>query len=380
MEALVEEVGKLTAEEAQLRAELREARKRREGAEATLAARVAERDEGKRREAALRAEEEGLVAESAAIEEELGQLRKSCAAQRIARAWYVSRTPATSFAGAVVRASPVRWASVVSSRQAATTLGSALARDDGARLLLLEQLWGILGNVAAILAGTAAMPGPDTIRAAVESIGYPDPTEEELEKVEKKLKKDLERLREEDEQLQARHAKLTHAALSSGRGSLDSSSPSRMVLRSPSASIMGTPRKTPDSAARALGQALSVSRVANRLNTSGRSSRGGGSVRASAATVYASIVPALNQLKARGYGSIPHRLGGAKALAQAALDPQTREAIVRADGVRLLRDAIAEEQEGEGAPGSVADVASAVSLLRLEVDIALARLGQAREG
>jgi hypothetical protein len=86
--------------------------------------------------------------------------------------------------------------------------------------------------------------------------------------------------------------------------------------------------------------------------------------------VYASIIPALNQLKARGAGSIATRVAGAQALGQAALDPQTAEAVVRAGGARLLRDAVAAEDEDT----------PAVGLLRLAVDIALARRGQTGAG
>ena len=129
---------------------------------------------------------------------------------------------------------------------------------------------------------------------------------------------------------------------------------------------MVTPGKTP--ASRDFARALTVSRAANRL-TGGLGTGGGTPVRASAATVYASIVPALNQLKARGKGGIALRVAGAKALAQAALDPQTREAILRADGASVLRAAVAQEQKSP-----------AVELLRLEVDIALERLGQGGDG
>lgn len=121
---------------------------------------------------------------------------------------------------------------------------------------------------------------------------------------------------------------------------------------------------------------MTVSRVANRLSTSGLAARGGTpgrttvSDRAPAATVYASIIPALNQLKARGAGSIATRVAGAQALGQAALDPQTAEAVVRAGGARLLRDAVAAEDEDT----------PAVGLLRLAVDIALERLGQSGDG
>ena len=134
---------------------------------------------------------------------------------------------------------------------------------------------------------------------------------------------------------------------------------------------MATPTKTPDAASRDWGHhALPTSRGTNRLGTSGMAARGGTPGRAPAATVYASIIPALNQLKARGAGSIATRVAGAQALGQAALDPQTRDAIVRADGARLLRDAIAAEHEDT----------PAVGLLRLRVDIALERLGQSGDG
>jgi hypothetical protein len=260
---------------------------------------------------------------------------------------------------------------------AGANLKWALA-NEGARLRLLDKLWARFGNAEAVLAGTAPLPRAEVLSAAVEAAGYPKPSEQDLSEVSTALDNDLERLRRGDEQLQERRAKLSPAALSSGRGSLDRSSPSRMGLRSPSQSTrlletlaVGTPGKSPDAAHRALGRALAVSRVANQLSASRLGARGGTPARASAATLYASIIPALNQLKARGDGSIALRIAGATALAEAALDPQTRDAIVRADGARLLRDAIAEEQQ---------ELAPAVGLLRLEVDIALERLGQAGEG
>ena len=368
MEALAAEAGALTALEAELRAELRAVRADRESAERVLQARTAERNEGRAREAELAEEEAKLRVENEQVDEELDRLRRNYAAQLIARAWFVTRSPPST-----VSASPMRWASMV----AGANLKSALA-NEGARLRLLDKLWARFGNAEAVLAGTAPLPRAEVLSAAVEAAGYPKPSEQDLSEVSTALDNDLERLRRGDEQLQERRAKLSPAALSSGRGSLDRSSPSRMGLRSPSQSTrlletlaVGTPGKSPDAAHRALGRALAVSRVANQLSASRLGARGGTPARASAATLYASIIPALNQLKARGDGSIALRIAGATALAEAALDPQTRDAIVRADGARLLRDAIAEEQQ---------ELAPAVGLLRLEVDIALERLGQAGEG
>ena len=225
MEALAAEAQALTALEAQLRTELRGLREQREEAEATLHARTAERDEGKRREARNQAqlrEEAAMAAEVAAAEEEFAELRRNFAAQRIARAWYESRAPPTTCAGVVVSASPSCWASAVSSQRAGASLKSTLAKgNDGARLRLLEKLWAILGNVGAVLAGAVSLPDGEAVRAALEAAGYPDPSEEELSAVSAALEKDLERLRWDDAQLQARRARLSHAALSSGRGSVD---------------------------------------------------------------------------------------------------------------------------------------------------------------
>lgn len=340
-------------------------------------------------EEAQREEEEALTVEVGAVEEERGELERRIAAQRIAKAWYACER------GHYVRY--VRWASAITSEQPSTDLKSALT-NDGARLRLLEKLWGSLGNTAAIAAGDADIPGAKKVRDALKSAGYPEPSKEELLEVSKALKNDLGRLKWDfNTQLQARRGKLSYAALSSGHGSLDSSSSSLMVPRSPpmptsllKSSAAVTPAKTPEAARLGSARALTASRAANRLSVGEFGVRSGGAPSsASIATVYASIVPALNQLKARGEGSIALRAAGAKALAQAALDPQTREAIVRADGARLLRAAIAKEQQGSQSPRALAtrtrgdlsaEVAPAVGLLRLEVDIALERLGQAADG
>jgi len=402
MEALAAETQALTALEAQLRTELKELRARREASETTLSERSAELEKGKRREAELSEQESALVEEDAATAAELGELESSYAGQRIAKAWYASKLPPASFAHAVVSATPVKWASVVTgSRAASATLESALAAD-GARLRLLEKLWANLGDTAAIVSGAAVLPGVEAVRVAAEAAGYADPSDEQLSTLRRALEVDLGRLRWDDAQLQTRRAKLSFDALSSGRGSLGSS-PSLAVPRSPSLSasmLLRSPTsstKSPGVSAATSGigaRALAVSRSTNRLTTGGVSVRGGGgsaSGRAgqSFATVYASIVPALKQLKASGDvgggggSSIAHRIAGAKSLAQAALDPQTRDAILRADGPQLLRSAVEEEEAGAAAARRGVNVADmdtdppAIGLLRLEVDIALERLGQA---
>ena len=303
----------------------------------------------------------------------------------------------------MVSATPVKWASVVTgSRAASATLESGLAAD-GARLRLLEKLWANLGDTAAIVSGAAVLPGVEAVRVAAEAAGYADPSDEQLSTLRRALEVDLGRLRWDDAQLQTRRAKLSFDALSSGRGSLGSS-PSLAVPRSPSLSasmLLRSPTsstRSPGGSAATSGigaRALAVSRSTNRLTTGGLSVRGGGSGSASGragqsfATVYASIVPALKQLKASGDvgggggSSIAHRIAGAKSLAQAALDPQTRDAILRADGPQLLRSAVEEEEAGAAAARRGVNVADmdtdppAIGLLRLEVDIALERLGQA---
>ena len=119
-------------------------------------------------------------------------------------------------------ASPSCWASAISSQHAGASLKSSLAKgNDGARVRLLERLWAIFGNAGAVLAGAVSLPGTEAVRAALKAAGYPDPSEEELSAVSAALEKDVERLRWDDAQLQARRAKLSHAVLSSGRGSVD---------------------------------------------------------------------------------------------------------------------------------------------------------------
>jgi hypothetical protein len=177
MEALAAETQALTALEAQLRTELRELRARREASETTLSERSAELEKGKRREAELSEQESALLEEDAATAAELGELECSYAGQRIAKAWYASKLPPASFAHAVVSATPVKWASVVTgSRAASATLESALAAD-GARLRLLEKLWANLGDTAAIVSGAAVLPGVGAVRVAVEAAGYADPSD-----------------------------------------------------------------------------------------------------------------------------------------------------------------------------------------------------------
>ena len=121
MEALAAETQALTALEAQLRTELRELRARREASETTLSSeRSAALEKGKRREAELSEQESALLEEDAATAAELGELECSYAGQRIAKAWYASKLPPASFAHAVVSATPVKWASVVTGSRAAS--------------------------------------------------------------------------------------------------------------------------------------------------------------------------------------------------------------------------------------------------------------------
>ena len=177
MEALAAETQALTTLEAQLRTELRELRARREASETTLSERSAELEKGKRREAELSEQESALLEEDAATAAELGELESSYAGQRIAKAWYASKLPPASFAHAVVSATPVKWASVVTgSRAASATLESGLAAD-GARLRLLEKLRANLGDTAAIVSGAAVLPGVEAVRVAVEAAGYADPSD-----------------------------------------------------------------------------------------------------------------------------------------------------------------------------------------------------------
>ena len=209
MEALAAETQALTALEAQLRTELRELRARREASETTLSERSAALEKGKRREAELSEQESALLEEDAATAAELGELESSYAGQRIAKAWYASKLPPASFAHAVVSATPVKWASVVTgSRAASATLESALAAD-GARLRLLEKLWANLGDTAAIVSGAAVLPGVEAVRVAVEAAGYADPSDEQLSTLRRALEVDLGRLRWDDAQLQTRRAKLS---------------------------------------------------------------------------------------------------------------------------------------------------------------------------
>ena len=391
MEALGQESEALTTLESQLRKELRELRAAAAESSELLSERRAELAQGTRRAAALAAEAARLEGETAAVDGELAALRPAYAAQRIAKGWYAAGTPATSLAQVVISATPVKWASMVThgggdgkatpgggKPGGRAALRAALeGANEGTRLRLLEKLWAALGSAtqSGVAAGVASLPGDGELRAAAHAAGYEEKAvrAEEVALVRQALEKDVGRLRWDEAQLQATRDRLSFAAVSSGRGS-HGRSPGFAALSPPSFGKAGSPQQQQGSGspgcASAASRALAVSRAANRLTTggSGRPGNGGGHV---PATVYASIVPALSQLKAGGDGSLARRIAGAKAVAQAALDPQTKAAISRADGERLLRQAVADEEEvcGAGHP--------AFGLLKLEVDIALERLGAA---
>ena len=355
MEALAEDAATLAAEEHRLKRELREVQRESAQKAEELAALhrrrealIAERGDGEQAQSALRTEH-------GEADVKLERLRRQLGAQRIAKAWH--RRACGALVGRPRPApsgTPVKWRTPTEPPPECSSIATVLGSTRPTRLRLLEKLWARLDS---------AQPVDDgAIREAVTQLGYEEPSLTELELVRGALAKDLGRQRWASEQLSRSLHTLSTAALADGTGSLHSPAP-----LSPFAAPrrgLGGPRR--------------------------RSSRSSGGL--SAGTIYASIVPALSQLKARQGQSLAPQIAGAKALAQAALDPQARAAIHRADGKRLLEEAVAVGDEAVAAAragnrllsmleGGEGEGHAALGLelkqLRLDVDIALERLGEA---